>query len=605
MASERENGTVGKASNALVYSVRALRMVWETSQPLTVVLVVSTLIAGLAPTGAAYLAKVVVDGVLAAVGGDVQSKVETFWAIVGEVSLIGAIVVANRLFQLCEQLLKAKLAHTVTHIILERAIKLDLSDFEDPTLHDRLEEARREATVRPLSLVLRSFTLARNAIALIGYVALLAHLSWWAVVALLVAGVPSFLAEAAFSQETFRFFRKHSPENRERHYVETMLTREQFAKEVGFFGLGRTMIQRYDAMFQTLYDEDRRIAVKRHVTGILLGLLGTAAFLGAYLFIVLETVEAILSLGQMTMYLVVFRQGQQAVSTALTALGGIYEDALYVENLDAFLDHPMRRTPGEAKEGPDPDDGLRVEGVSWTYPGAAEPALSDVTFHVPPGATLAIVGHNGSGKSTLVKLLTRRYVPERGKVMLDGLPLHEWDETALRQRMSVLFQDYNRFKLTVGENIGIGDAAHLDDEERWERAAERAELDDLIEGLPDGLHTRLGKAFKGGTDLSGGQWQRLAFGRALMNERPDILVFDEPTSAADPRRQAELDTQLAELLAERTGIIVSHRLATARIADRILVLDHGQIIEDGHHDELVGRGGVYASLFEAQASGFR
>lgn len=605
MAGEREPDPVGKASSALVYSVRALRMVWSTSRPLTVLLLIATLVAGLAPTGAAYLAKVVVDGVIAAVGGDPQAKVTTFWAIVGEVGLIGLIVVANRIFQLCEQLLKAKLAHTITHVILEKAIRLGLSDFEDPELHDRLEEARREATVRPLSLVLRSFVLARNAIALVGYVALLAQLSWWAVFALIVAGLPSFIAEARFSQETFRFFQKHSPENRERHYVETLLTREHFAKEVGFFGLGPLMIDRYDDMFERLYDEDRRIAVRRHVWGVVLGLLGTAAFLGAYFFIVLETVEGTLTLGQMTMYLVVFRQGQQAVSTALTALGGMYEDALYVENLDAFLEHPIRATDGDAEEGPSPGDGLRIEGLSWTYPGATQPALTDVSFRVAPGETVAIVGHNGSGKTTLVKLITRRYLAEDGRVLLDGLPLEEWSEPALRRRMSVLFQDFNQYKLEVGHNIGAGDVSRFDDQAGWERAAERALATDLIEELPEGMRTRLGKAFRGGTDLSGGQWQRLAFARALMNEDTDILVFDEPTSAADPRRQADLDEKLAQILEERTGIIVSHRLATARIADRILVLDHGRIIEEGPHDELVDRGGVYAALFEAQASGFR
>lgn len=600
-----EADRVGRASSAFAYSMRALRMVWETSRPLTVTLLVATLVAGVAPTAAAYLSKVVVDGVLAAVAGDPQAKVTTFWAIVGEVSLVGLLVVAGRVLSLCEQLLKARLAHTVTHVILERAIRLDLADFENPSLHDRLEEARREATVRPLSLVLRSFTLARYAIALVGYVWLLGQLSWWAVVALLVAGVPSFLAEARFSQETFRFFRKHSPENRERHYVETMLTREQFAKEVGFFGLGRRMIQRYDEMFAALYEEDRRIAVKRHVWGLVLGLLGTAAFLGAYLFIVLETVEAALTLGQMTMYLVVFRQGQNAVSTALTALGGMYEDALYVENLDAFLDHPMRPTGGEREEGPHPGDGLRIEGLGWTYPGASEPALEDVSFHVKPGETLAIVGHNGSGKSTLVKVLTRRYLPETGSVTLDGLPLADWSDDALRRRMSVLFQDFNRYKLSVGRNIGAGHVERFDDERGWERAAERALATELIDSLPRGFETRLGKSFEDGTDVSGGQWQRLAFARALMREEADILVFDEPTSAADPRRQAELDAQLEQILEERTGIIVSHRLATARIADRILVLDHGRIIEQGPHDELVASGGVYASLFEAQASGFR
>jgi ABC-type multidrug transport system fused ATPase/permease subunit len=597
--------TPRRALGALANSARALELVWRTSRGLTVLLVVATLVAGLAPAGAAYVARFVVDAVVAAAAGDAAARTDALWAILAEAVLMASVVAANRGLTFCRQLLEAKLAHTVTHLILEKAVRLRLSDFEDPALHDRLEEARREATVRPLSLVLRSFTLARYTISLIGYFALLVQLSWWAVAILVLAGVPSFLAEARFSQKTFRFFRRHSPENRERHYVETLLTREEFAKEIGFFGLGPLLIERYDRLFERYYGVDRRIAIQRHAWGLVLGLLGTVAFFGAYVWIVLQTVAGALTLGQMTMYLVVFRQGQSAVSSALAALGGIYEDALYLETLDAFLGHPVPGTDGVATEGPNPGDGLRVEDLSWTYPGSDRPALSGVSFHLRPGRNLAVVGHNGSGKSTLVKLLTRRYVAEEGRILLDGLDIRKWSAEGLRARISVLFQDYNRYKLTAGENVGAGDPPRLYDEAGWEEAARRAMADDLVAELPDGFHTRLGRAFRGAQELSGGQWQRLAFARSLMKRQTDLLVFDEPTSAADPKRQAELDERLAEILDGRMGLIVSHRLATARIADRILVLDHGRVVEQGSHDELVEARGVYAELFETQAEAYQ
>lgn len=592
-------------AGAIRNSLRALRLVWETSRGLTVLLVVSTLLAGLAPVGAAFLARIVVDAVVESLAGSADAKVVAFFGILGEGLLVGLVVAGNRGTALGTQLLKAKLAHHVTRSILEKASRLGLGDFEDPTLNDRMEEARREATVRPLGLVTRSFLLIRNALSLIGYFAILVNLSWWAVAVLVIAGVPAFFSEARFSEVTFRFFKGHSPENRERHYLETVLTRENFAKEVGFFGLGPILLGRYDALFEGLYGEDRRIAIRRHVWGLVLGLAGTAAFFGAYVWIVLETVGGHLSIGAMTMYIVVFRQGQAAVTTALTSLGGMYEDALYIESFDAFLAHPVRAEGGAAAEAKDPTDGLRVEDLTYTYPGAPRPALDHVSFHLRPGQTIAIVGHNGGGKSTLVKLLTRRYAPDEGRILLDGVELSEWTPEALRARVSVLFQDFNRYKLSAGENIGAGDVERFDDEAAWQAAAEQALAVSVIEELEHGFHTRLGKTFRGGTELSGGQWQRLAFARALMKADTELLIFDEPTSAADPRRQAELDDALSEILEGRMGVIVSHRLATARIADRILVLDHGKVIENGDHDALVAEDGVYAQLYRTQAAAYQ
>ncbi|MGF1467991.1 MAG: ABC transporter ATP-binding protein [Sandaracinaceae bacterium] len=594
-----------KAIAAIRAAWRGLRLVASTSRGLTALLVVATVVGGLAPVAAAYVARVVVDAVVAASAGDAAARSTAFAALAVEAAFVAAALAATRGITYGQALLKVRLAHVVHRMILAKATSLGQADFEDPEVHDRIEESRREATVRPLSLVSRTFTLLRYALALAGYATILIQLSVWAVVVVALAGVPAFLAEARISREAFRFFRRHTPENRERHYIETLLTREENAKEVGFFGLGPRLLGRYDALFARLYAEDRRIERKRHAWGLGLGLLGTVAFFGGYVWIAVDTIEGILTLGQMTMYVVVFRQGQTAVASALTALGGIYEDALYLLNLEELVAHPATAPAGTATRGPRPEDGLRVEALSWTYPGAREPALRDVSFHVRPGETIAVVGHNGSGKSTLVKLLTRRYVASSGRVLLEGRDLREWSIDALRARIGILFQDYNRYKLLAGENIGAGDPSHFDDRSRWTRAARLGLAEQIIEDLPQGYETRLGKSFRGATELSGGQWQRLAFARALMRPETQLLVFDEPTSAADPARQAELDHRLAVILEDRMGLVVTHRLATARIANRILVLDAGRVREEGTHEELLAADGLYASLFQTQARAYR
>ncbi|MBZ0118491.1 MAG: ABC transporter ATP-binding protein/permease, partial [Sandaracinaceae bacterium] len=470
-----------RSSAAWRYAAEGLRLVWETSPRLTSLLVIATIFGGLAPAGAAYVARFVVDAVIDATRGVEGARAGAFWAIGLEGVLVTLFLASQRATAFAQSLLKARLAHHVNLKILRKAITLPLAAYEDPALQDRMEEARREATVRPLDLVMRVMTIARFAIGLAGFAALLVGLSWWTLVIVLFAGIPSFVSEARFSKEAFRFFQRHSPENRERHYLETLLTREDFAKEVGFYGLGPVLVGRYDGLFARLYGDDRRIATKRHAWGLALGLVGNLAFFLAYVWIVHKATGGRVTIGQMTMYLVVFRQAQQAVTSLLSALGGVYEDALYLENLDAFLAHPDASREGHRKSVGSPQDGLRVENVSFTYANAERPALEDVSFHLRPGRTLAVVGHNGSGKSTLVKLLTRRYTPTSGRILLDGLELADWTDEALRKRVSVLFQDFVRFKLTAGENIGAGDPARIDDEARWRGAAEEALAEEIVE----------------------------------------------------------------------------------------------------------------------------
>jgi ATP-binding cassette subfamily B protein len=316
-----------------------------------------------------------------------------------------------------------------------------------------------------------------------------------------------------------------------------------------------------------------------------------------------------ITLGQMTMYLMLFRQGQSAVSAILSAIGGMYEDNLYLSTLYEYLETPSRANrPGVAdrtNRGPQPTDGVRFEGVSFTYPGAAAPALRDVDLHIRPGESLALVGENGSGKTTLIKLLTRLYRPDEGRILLDGLDLENWEEEALRQRIGVIFQDFARYQFLVGENIGVGDVRFFTEQERWAEAAHKGMADAMIADLPQGYATQLGKWFKGGLELSGGQWQKIALARAFMRSEADILVLDEPTAAMDAAAEATIFEHFRKLTQNRIAILISHRFSTVRMASQIVVIENGRIIERGSHVELMKLDGHYARLFSLQAAGYR
>src|SRR5580704_5838836 len=342
-----------------------------------------------------------------------------------------------------------------------------------PKVRMMSDRGRLEASSRPLSLIMRTFGLAQNGISLVSYGTLLARFSPWAVAVLLLAGLPAFVAEAKFSGDAFRLFRWRSPETRMQTYLETVLAREDHAKEVKLYGLGPRFLQRYRDIFGRLYKEDRALTIRRDAWGFGLGLIATLALYGAYAWIAISAARALISLGQMTMYLLLFRQGQAAVSASLSAVGGMYEDNLYLSTLYEYLETEVPPQGGEIKRGPHPEDGVRFEDVSFSYLEAAEPAIEHVTLHLRPGESLALVGENGSGKTTLIKLLTRLYAPTTGRILLDGLDLKDWDAAALRQRIGVIFQDFARYQMLVGENVGAGDDDYLEEEARWAEAAQK------------------------------------------------------------------------------------------------------------------------------------
>lgn len=597
-----------RLGGVLVYSRRALALVWQTSPRLTIILALLTVLAGALPAMAAWVGQLIVDAVVAAIAlrsqGEQQELGRLLWLVAAEGGVMALLGAAQRGMGSAESLLRALLGQRVNVMILEKAQQLSLVQFEDSEFYDRLTRARREASTRPLALVKKTFGLIQNAIALLTAGVLLVQFSAWAVVILILAGLPAFIAEAKFSGDAFRLFRWRSPETRMQLYLETVLAREDSVKEVKLFGLGPLLLDRYRRIFQRLYRADRDLTLRRDGWGLVLGLVATGAFYGAYVWVVLATVAGEISLGQMTMYLLLFKQGQAAVAAALAAISGMYEDNLYISTLYEYLEQPVPVQQGTRQEGDQPGDGIRFEGVWFRYPEASQPALAGIDLHLKPGRSLALVGDNGAGKTTLVKLLTRLYEPERGRILLDGTDLQEWDPAVLQRRIGVIFQDFMRYQLLVGENVGAGDVSHFDSEERWRAAARKGLAAEFIEQLPQAYATQLGRWFAQGRELSGGQWQKIALARAFMRQDADILVLDEPTAAMDAEAEAAVFEHFRRHCADRMAILISHRFSTVRMADDIVVLVGGRIVERGSHAELLAQRGRYAELFQLQAAGY-
>ncbi len=587
------------------YSKHAIRLVWETNRWLLFAAAALTLVGGLLPAGIAWIGARIVDAVVAAMRAPAHDVHLVLRMVLFEGLLVGALSGVQRGLSLCQALLRAQLGQRVNVMILEKALTLELRHFEDSEFYDKLTQARREASSRPLSLVMRTFGLVQNLVSLVSFGALLVRFSPWTVVALLVAGLPPFIAETKFSGDAFRLFRWRSPESRMQMYLETVLAREEHAKEVRLFGLGARFLSRYRDIFLRLYGQDRALSIRRDTWGFLLGLLATITLYAAYAWIALAAVAGSITLGQMTMYLLLFRQGQGAVTAMLVAVGGMYEDNLYLSTLYDYLETPVAPPAGNARRGPNPEAGITFEHVSFTYPGTNESALHDINLQLPPGSSLALVGENGSGKTTLIKLLTRLYAPTSGRICFEGLDLREWDEVALRERIGVIFQDFAHYQMRVGENVGVGDEPHFEDQARWREAAEKGRAAEFIDELPLGYETQLGKWFRDGRELSGGQWQKIALSRAFMRTGADVLVLDEPTAAMDARAEAEVFEHFRRLARGRITILISHRFSTVRMADQIAVLERGRIIERGTHESLTAAGGPYAQLFALQARGYQ
>lgn len=581
---------------------RALSLVVESSRAGTAMLFSLTFASALLPLGVAYGGKRIIDAVIAGARG------EALWWVGVELVFVAATAAAQRALSVTKAVLGARLSIDINVRILEKALTLELRHFEDPTFYDQLTRARREASSRPIAMVSQVFELCQNALSLLGFVGLLVQVSGSAVAFMLLAAVPATLAEVRYSAQAFRLRTMRAPETRRLTYLEYVIANDAHAKEVKSYGLGPLFLGRYREMAERVYEEDRRLSLSRAGAAVGLSLLATLAFYALYAHLAGNAASGLLSVGNLTLYVVAFRQGQGAFQAMLGALGGMYEHTLYLDNLFGFFDARGDEAPRPRSDEVAPSGGgaeIRFEGLRFRYPGAEREAVAGVDLVVSPGEHIGLVGLNGSGKSTLLKLLTRLYRPTEGRVLIDGRDVAELADEGLRRRFAVVFQDFNRYQLDLGENVGVGSVPHMGDEARVERAIESSGAGELRARLSKGLATPLGRWFRNeGVELSGGEWQRVAVARGFMRQEADVLILDEPTAALDAEAEQALFARLRELSAGKTTFFVSHRLSSVRTADRIVVLAEGKVAEMGTHDELMASEGRYAKLFRMQAQGY-
>ncbi|WP_082282960.1 ABC transporter ATP-binding protein [Myxococcus hansupus] len=585
------------------------RLFWQASPRGALVLGALTLVAALLPAAIAWVGKLIVDAVVAASQGSLEARSSVYGLVGLEFGLMLGSAVVDRALTLTRELLRANLGNLLNERILLKALALELRHFEDSATYDKMQNARREANSRPLSLVTQAFSIVRNAITLGTFAALLVALSPWSVVVLVAASVPAFIAEARLAMAGFRLYSWRAPEGRKLNYLEWILTRDSHVKEVKLFGLGPLVLGRYRELFQKFFAEDRALAFRRMAWGLGLGVLSLGAFYGCYLLVAGRAAGGAITVGDMVLYLSVFRQGQAAFQGILTSVGSMYEDALFMSNLFAYLDIPTGGEATRALPAHSParghDSAIELRNVSFRYHGKEAWALRNVSLTLKPGEKLALVGENGAGKSTLVKLLLRLYEPVEGDIFYGGVNLKDMDVEDLRSRFGAVFQDFVRYQFNVAENIGLGHVPALEDRSRIVKAAEEGGAGGVISALPQQYDTMLGGWFEKGQELSAGQWQKLAVARAFMRDDAEVLILDEPTASIDAEAEHALFERFQALAAERIAIVISHRFSTVRMADQIAVLHNGQVDELGSHDELMAKDGRYAHLFRLQARGYQ
>lgn len=601
------------------YVPALLALVWETDRLLTLATAVLRIIRAFVPVATLWIGKLIIDEVIRARSASPDWR--RLFVLVGiELAIAVGSDALGRGSQLVEGLLGDLFTNRMSIRLMEHAATLDLAQFEDPEFYDHLERARRNTTGR-IGLLAQVLTLAQDALTLATLSAALLAFSVWLFFLLVLATLPSFVGEAHFASLQYSLLFRRTPERRQLDYLRYVGASVETAKEVQIFGLAPWLIGRYRLLSDLFYDENKILSYRRAGVGALLSVLGTAGYYAAYALMLVRAARGTISVGTLTFLAGSFSRGRSSIQSLLLGVSAVGEQALYLKDLFTFFEMKPTITarPG-APPVPRPiRDGFVFEDVGFTYPGSDRWAVRHIDLTLRPGERVALVGLNGAGKTTLVKLLSRLYDPTEGRILLDGRDLRDYDLASVRQSVGVIFQDFVRYDMRFDENIAVGeiesareylDRAPRADDDAIEphpavaTAAERSLAASLLPRLPARYRQMLGRRFEQGVDLSGGEWQKVALARAYMRDA-QVLILDEPTAALDARAEYEVFLRFAELIGGRMAILISHRFSTVRMADRIVVLQNGTVTEQGTHDELARGGGLYAELFDMQASGYR
>ena len=601
--------TWGERLEALKHVPPLIKLVFQTHRGYTAAILVLRVVRSFIPVAVLWIGKLIIDGVIAGVAAVRAGQTPEWWHLATLVGLeLGIAVVGEglaRLSSLLESLLGDLFANRLSVRLMEHAATLDLAQFEDAEIYDHLERARRQ-TVGRIGLFTLLLGTAQDLITLISLASVLLVQLPWLLLLLTVAVVPAFLGEAHFASLGYSLLFQWTPERRLLDYLRYMGASDESAKEVKLFGLSSFLVDRYAKLSDKFYEENKNLAVRRNVVSTLLVTIGTLGYYGAYAVIIYRTVMGDFTIGTLTFLAGSFRQSRSLIQSILLALSSIYEQSLYLSDLFTFFDvRPNVVSKPGARSVPRPiRTGFQFENVGFRYPGSQRWAVRHLTFTFEPHERIALVGENGAGKTTLVKLLARLYDPDEGRILLDGVDLREYDLESLRKNIGIIFQDFVRYDFILRENIGVSQVEALDDEARIREAARRSLADSVAQRVPQGFDQMLGRRFDNGVELSGGEWQKVALARAYMRDA-QVLILDEPTAALDARAEYEVFLRFAELTKGRMAVLISHRFSTVRMADRILVLKGGELVDDGTHEELLARGGLYAELFSLQAAGYR
>jgi ATP-binding cassette subfamily B protein len=605
----------GERLQALRHLPKLLRMVWETNPAYVIGILVLRVARSAVPLAVLWVGKLIVDEVVHAIavvqaGGPLPwTRLAVLLGIELAIALVGEGL--SRVSALLESLLGDLFANRTSVQLMQHAASLDLEQFENAEIYDKLERARRQ-TVGRIGLFTMLLATLQDLITLISLSAALAVYVPWLLVLLVVAVLPSLLGETHFASLGYSLLYSWTPERRQLDYLRYIGASDISAKELKLFGLSDFLVGRYGRLSHEFYEANKSLAVRRSVISTLLSAVGTLGYYGAYAVIVYLTVVShesragVFTIGVLTFLAGSFRQSRDLIQRVLLSLSQVFEQSLYLEDLFTFLDiEPSIRPKPGSRAVPVPIRiGFAFEGVGFRYPGSEHWAVRGLDFSLSPGERVALVGENGAGKTTLVKLLARLYDPDEGRILLDGVDLREYDIDSLRRNIGVIFQDFVRYDFLLKENIAVGNIGRLEDEPAIRAAAERSLADSVAQRFQGKYDQMLGKRFDGGVDLSGGEWQKVALARAYMRDA-QLLILDEPTAALDARAEYEVFLRFSELTKGRMAVLISHRFSTVRMADRILVLKGGELVEQGTHEALVALGGLYSELFQLQAAGYR